>query len=110
MFDDEFDELLLNSTRKLPDPYFDPKYPEIREGVKFTPISRGAEYSVYTIEDAHAVDNKVKASEVIYTWCTGYYARLNKTPLECELDRDDLCKTHSPSSQGKKKTLNWRLN
>lgn len=109
-FDDDLDELLLNAKPKLPDPYFDPKYPEIKEGVKFTPIERGIEYSVYTIKDAHAVDNKVKVSEVIYTWGTGYYSRLNKTPFECELDRDDLCSSHSPACQGKKKTFNWRQN
>ena len=83
---------------------------KIRKGDEVKVIAgkyKGTEGKVLAVD---VDNNKVKVEEVIYTWCTGYYSRLNKTPFECELDRDDLCSSHSPACQGKKKTFNWRQN
>lgn len=108
---DDFDDLFFEAEEPAkPDGFFDEAYPEIKAGVKFTPIERGAEYSVYTIVDAHPKGNEVVVSEVVYTWINGYYARLNKKPFLCGMNREELCRSHSPACQGKKKSFDWRLN
>lgn len=101
-------DLLKDEAYTPADEFVDPAYPDIRVGVKFTPIRRGYEYSVLTVTDARPNGNMIKADAVMYSWCGGHYARLNKTPVECEMDRAALCKTHSPACQGRKKAFNWR--
>ena len=81
--------------------FVDPDYPLIKKGVKFTPNKRESEYSVYIILDTHPIKNQILVGEIVYSWCSGYYMRLNKTPVETKIDRDILLKTHSPAHQGK---------
>lgn len=98
------EEVDFETRTDQPDPYVDPAYPAIKEGAKFTPKRRSIQqYSTYVITDAHPDgDNRVKATEVVYVWCGGYYVRWNQIPFECELDRDDLIRSHCPSHQGKR--------
>lgn len=103
--DDDLQAFALEDPNKPKlDPWFDPAYPDIKEGAKFTPKKRGDEYYVYTVVDAHpSVSGTIEVEAVMYDWCGGYYMRANKQPFNWAVGRDEMLRTHSLACQGKKK-------
>lgn len=94
MHDEDALDYFYELSKKPRTEFVDEKYPEIKINVKFTPKTRGHEYSVYIIVDPRPKRNCILVDEIMYTWCGGYYKRVNKEPVFVEIDRDELLRTH----------------